>query len=89
MASDTGRKTEEEKREYKEKAKGLPFIVESVDIPGTALLDIAHTSETTFIRLNTRHRFYREMYQPLRALSRGEDTSAKDAPKSRGAPSRQ
>lgn len=80
LASDTGRKTAEEKREYVEKAKDWPFVLESVDIPGTGLLDITHTHETTIIRLNTRHRFYREMYQPLRALSRGESTSVKDVP---------
>jgi hypothetical protein len=80
LASDTGRKTAEEKREYIEKAKDWPFVLESVDLPGTGLLDIIHTHEKTFIRLNTRHRFYREMYQPLRAISRGESTSVKGAP---------
>lgn len=80
LAADTGRKTDEEKREYVEKTKDWPFILESVDIPGTALLDITHTHEATIIRLNTRHRFYREMYQPLRALARGESESVKDVP---------
>jgi hypothetical protein len=80
LAGDTGRKTKEEKREYVKKTKDWPFILESVDIPGTALFDITHTSEVTIIRLNTRHRFYREMYQPLRALSRGESTSVRDVP---------
>ncbi|RLK59601.1 histidine kinase/DNA gyrase B/HSP90-like ATPase [Actinokineospora cianjurensis] len=78
LASDTGRNTEEEKRDYVEKAKSLPVLIESVDMPGTGLFDITHTHERSLIRLNTRHRFYRQMYQPLRALSKGEPASVKD-----------
>ncbi|TDV36687.1 ATP-binding protein [Actinophytocola oryzae] len=78
LASDTGRNTEEEKRDYVEKTKKLPVVIESVDLPGTGLFDIIHTHEISIVRLNTRHRFYRQMYQPLRALSKGESVSAKD-----------
>lgn len=70
LARDAGKNTPEEKKEYIRKVKELPFVIESVDFPGTGLFEIRHTQKQTIIRLNTRHRFYREMYAPLRAISR-------------------
>jgi len=49
--------------------KDLPFVVESVDFPGTNFIDVQHLSGKVIIRLNTRHRFYREMWEPLKAVA--------------------
>jgi hypothetical protein len=60
LAKDVG-KDEEEKKEYIDRARQQPFVVESVDFPGQQFIDIQHVAEKVVIRLNTRHRFYREM----------------------------
>lgn len=80
LARDTGKKTPTEQREYVQKVKKYPFVIESVDFPGDDLFQITHTNQQTIIRLNTRHRFYREMYAPLRDLSRNgvQDTHTAD-----------
>jgi len=70
LARDAGKKTADQKREYVKKVKQYPFVIESVDFPGDDLFHVTHTNQQTIIRLNTRHRFYREMYAPLRELSR-------------------
>jgi hypothetical protein len=70
LAVDVGKDTPEEKKAYVKKVKQYPFVIESVDFPGTNLFEIMHTNKQTIIRLNTRHRFYREMYAPLTALAR-------------------
>jgi hypothetical protein len=50
-------------------------VVETVDWPGDQLFEIVHAGKSTIIRLNSRHRFYREMYAPLRTPSqRDPDT---------------
>jgi len=80
LAKDAGKKTPEEKKAYIRKVKELPFVIESVDTPGTGLFEVRHTAKQTIIRLNTRHRFYREMYAPLRAISREGAVSASADP---------
>ncbi|MFJ9693268.1 ATP-binding protein [Kitasatospora sp. NPDC101183] len=69
LAHDVGKDTEEEKAAYIEEVKALPFVVESVNIPGDQLMLITHLKSQTIVRLNKRHRFYREMYEPLRLLT--------------------
>ena len=70
LASDVvGRGDENEKQKYLEKIKDLPFVVESVDWPGNMFIDVKHLSNKVIIRLNTRHRFYREMWEPLRNIA--------------------
>ncbi|NKT45367.1 hypothetical protein GS676_21280 [Rhodococcus hoagii] len=64
--------TEAEKQEYITKAKDLPFVVESVDFPGTQFIDILHVEGKVIIRLNTRHRFYKEAWGPLREIAKSE-----------------
>ncbi|WP_425245412.1 ATP-binding protein [Streptomyces sp. NEAU-NA10] len=74
MAKDAGKNhSEEEKAAYVQAIKDLPFVIETVDFPGDQMFEITHLGEQTFIRLNERHPFYREMYQPLRQLSGGAD----------------
>lgn len=81
LANDVGKTDAEERAAYIERVRHLPFVVESVDWPGDQLFEIVHAGQTTIIRLNTRHRFYKEMYAPLRNLSQQDpDTvSGEDA----------
>jgi hypothetical protein len=70
LARDTGRSnTEAEKQEYIDRIRRLPFVLESVDFPGRMFIDVKHLSHQVIIRLNTRHRFYRELWQPLSQLA--------------------
>lgn len=69
LASDTGRTTEDEKKEYIERIRNLPYVVESVDFPGKMFIDVKHLNNQVIIRLNTRHRFYRELWQPLQEIA--------------------
>ncbi|WP_166187133.1 ATP-binding protein [Paenarthrobacter ureafaciens] len=64
--------TDQERDTYIQRLKDLPFVVESVDFPGKQFIDIRHVSGQVIIELNTRHRFYREMWAPLRAIADSE-----------------
>lgn len=75
LASDIGKTDPEERRAYVERVRNLPFVVESVDWPGDQLFEVVHAGKTTIIRLNTRHRFYREMYAPVRTLAQQDPTT--------------
>jgi hypothetical protein len=59
----------EDKEDYKESVKDLPVILESVDVPGNSFIDIKHLGHQVVVRLNTRHKFYRQLWLPLRELS--------------------
>ncbi|MEW2530505.1 MULTISPECIES: ATP-binding protein [unclassified Streptomyces] len=75
LAKDAGRNgTEEEKAAYKQEIKDLPFIIETVDVPGDDLFQLTHLKDQTIIRLNERHLFYQEMYEPLQLLSKESGT---------------
>ncbi|WP_375468000.1 hypothetical protein [uncultured Nostoc sp.] len=37
--------------------------------PGNQLINTQHIDGKVIIRLNTRHRFYREMWEPLRSIA--------------------
>lgn len=70
LAEDTGSAgSDEEKKKYKESKKGLPFVIESTSFPGKSFVDITHVNNQTIIRLNTRHRFYKEMWKPLSEIA--------------------
>ncbi|MCV6620118.1 MAG: ATP-binding protein [Cellvibrionaceae bacterium] len=70
LAEDTGSdSSKEEKESYKDSKRGLPFVIENVSYPGKSFIDIRHLSNQTIIRINTRHRFYREMWQPLNEIA--------------------
>ncbi len=60
---------EKEKEEYVETVKDLPFVIESVDYPGKQFIDIQHVGGKVIIRINTRHRFYRESWKPLKEIA--------------------
>lgn len=59
----------EEIDRYKDSVKDLPVVIESVDFPGNSFIDIKHLGHQVVIRLNTRHRFYRQLWLPLKDLS--------------------
>jgi len=69
LAFDVGKDDPEEQEEYLKRARELPVIVESVDIPGSLFIDIQHFSDQVVIRLNTRHRFYRELWEPIKEIA--------------------
>ena len=58
LAKDVGVR-DQEAEAYKARVRDLPFVVESVDWPGSNFVDIQHLGHQVIIRLNTRHRFYR------------------------------
>ncbi|KQQ82781.1 ATP-binding protein [Arthrobacter sp. Leaf137] len=62
----------EERETYIGRVRDLPFVVESVDFPGKQFIDVRHVNGKVIIELNTRHRFYREMWAPLRSIADSE-----------------
>ncbi|MDX2765877.1 ATP-binding protein [Streptomyces europaeiscabiei] len=77
LAKDAGRdKNEEEKAAYVQEIKDLPFVIETVDVPGDDLFQLTHLEGQTLIRLNERHAFYQELYEPLKLLSKEQDSSS-------------
>lgn len=69
LARDTGRSSPDEQREYVERIRSLPFVLESIDYPGKEFVDIKHLNNQVIIRVNTRHRFYRELWHPLQEIA--------------------
>ena len=69
LVKDAAGSDEKAQEEYRERIKDLPFVVESMDFPGDTFLDIQHLDGQVIIRLNTRHRFYREMWEPIRSIA--------------------
>jgi hypothetical protein len=57
------------REEYLKRVRDLPFVVESVDFPGNMFIDVRHLGNQVIIRLNTRHRFYREMWEPIKSIA--------------------
>jgi hypothetical protein len=75
LAQDVGLETPEEKARYVEQRRDLPLVLESVDFPGHSLMEVLHTSDKTLIRLNSRHRFYKELWGPLKRLAEAPEGS--------------
>jgi hypothetical protein len=69
LAKDVGHTSEAEKQVYLDRIREQPFVVESVDFPGTNFIDIQHLNDKVIIRLNTRHRFYRELWEPVSEIA--------------------
>jgi hypothetical protein len=68
LATDVGQR-DQQIIQYVEDRRTLPFVLESMDFPGNSFIEIQHTSEQVLIRLNIRHRFYREFWAPLRKVA--------------------
>jgi hypothetical protein len=79
LARDAGASTVEEERAYADRVRHLPFVIESVDFPGKMFVDIRHLDNQVFIRLNTRHRFYRELWKPMADLAENVEGTADEA----------
>ncbi|KQV54668.1 ATP-binding protein [Caulobacter sp. Root342] len=69
LAGDVGHESDEQRAQYVEKVRELPFILESVDYPGKQFVDITHLSSQVLVQLNTRHRFYKEIWAPLTEIA--------------------
>jgi hypothetical protein len=69
LAKDVGKEKPEEQERYVEESRELPIVVESVDFPGFEFIDVQHVANQVLIRLNTRHRFYRELWEPIKEIA--------------------
>lgn len=69
LAKDVGYEKQEEQKSYIDRIKDLPFVIESVDFPGNMFVNVQHLSGKVIIRLNTRHPFYRDMWEPIKEIS--------------------
>jgi hypothetical protein len=69
LAEDAGFTKPDEQKKYIEDKKSLPFVIESVSFPGNVFVSTTHVAGQVIIRLNTRHPFYREMWEPLKTIS--------------------
>lgn len=56
-----------------------PIMLVDLDWPGKELLDITHLNGKAIVKVNTRHPFIREVYQPVKELA-DKDPSQLDAP---------
>ncbi|QQE89595.1 ATP-binding protein [Azotobacter chroococcum] len=72
LANDLGYDKEEDRREYLERIRELPFILETVSFPGSTFIHTQHVGGQVIIRLNKRHPFYRDMWTPIRELAERE-----------------
>lgn len=69
LADDTGHQKPDDKAGYVKRIADLPFVVESVDFPGMSFIDVQHLSSQIIIRLNSRHPFYEELWQPIKVIA--------------------
>ncbi len=69
LAEDAGYLKEDEKQEYLARVKELPFVMESVAFPGNMFMETQHLGHQVVIRLNTRHRFYKDLWEPIRDIA--------------------
>lgn len=69
LARDVGHEKKEEQKAYIDQVKNLPFVIESVDFPGNMFVNVQHLGKQTIIRINTRHPFYRDMWEPIKSMS--------------------
>jgi hypothetical protein len=69
LARDVGKASDEERDEYVGRVREQPIVIESVDLAGTGFLDVQHINGQVIIRINIRHRFYKELYAPIKAIS--------------------
>ena len=83
LARDTGHESVDERKEYIERIRSLPFVIESVDFPGKMFIDVKHLNNQVIIRINTRHRFYKELWSPLSDIAQRDPgtVSGEDAVK--------
>lgn len=69
IAEDVVGSDSEAKERYKEQVRDRAFIIESVNLAGHGFIDTQHLGHQTIVRVNRRHRFYRELWEPIRSLA--------------------
>jgi hypothetical protein len=69
LAEDAGFEKKDEQTKYADERKEFPLVLESVSFPGNMFIATTHVAGKVIIRMNTRHPFYREMWEPLKAIS--------------------
>ena len=69
LAEDVGHRDSDSKIDYLSRISELPIVVESVDFPGMSFIEIQHLSHQIIIRLNIRHPFYQDLWQPIREIA--------------------
>jgi hypothetical protein len=69
LAHDVGKATEEEQDEYIERTREQAIVIESVELSGSGFLDVQHINGQVIVRINIRHRFYKELYAPIKTIS--------------------
>ena len=61
---------------YVQQVSSRPFAIESIDIPGRTFVDIQHLGGSRIIvRLNKRHKFYKEIWGRLLRLASDEEAT--------------
>ncbi len=65
-AADVGIKDKEKQDEFIKHARQKPMVALDVDLSGSGLLELEHLTNTVLVRINRRHPFVKQVYQPLR-----------------------
>ena len=78
LAEDLGITEADSREKFIEEKRQLPVVLESVNFPGTNFIDLRHLGHQVIIRLNTRHRFYRELWEPISDAARSEHPLSSD-----------
>lgn len=66
-------------QEIRERVNQLPITVYDVAWPGNALVDIQHLNNKAIVKMNQRHPFIREIYDPIRQLAASDVTEVTPA----------
>jgi hypothetical protein len=74
-----GEDKDRERQKYLDKIQDLPFVVEPISFAGSNFIELEHLPDKIIIRLNTRHRFYREMWEPIEEIAKREAGSVSGA----------
>jgi hypothetical protein len=72
LAGDVGKTEPEERDAYVRDKQEKAIVIESVAYPGQSFIDVQHINGQVIIRVNTRHRFYKELYGPIRSIAEQE-----------------
>ncbi len=77
LAKDVGHDDPEAVKDYVERVSARPFTVETVDVAGKQFIDIQYLGGSkVVVRVNKRHKFYREIWAKLLAVNNGEADAA-------------
>lgn len=69
LANDVHREDKKAQQEYLERISKLPYVLETVDFPGSNFIDVKHLSHQIIVRLNERHPFYQQLWQPIKDIA--------------------